>query len=258
MNELIQSAPLNEQIQRFQSITLDEMNSIRLMNRMDTKFVTTRKRLSQLLQLAQHDYRIQEINGERNMEYDTTYFDTPRFDMYYDHQFGHSNRQKIRFRTYVSSDLQFMEVKTKNNHGRTKKQRMEVTDMVLTDAEKRDFLASHLRYRADDLIPSLNNHFSRITLVNKAKTERLTIDTSLCFNNLVTGQQKQLGQLVIIELKRDGLCYSPVLEMLLQLHIHPHGFSKYCMGSAMTNGDLKINRFKPKLIDINKLLRAAI
>ena len=95
---------MNELIQQFHPITLDEMKSIRLMNRMDTKFVTTRQKLLSLLDMALQDYRIQEINGERNMEYDTTYFDTRQFDMYYDHQYGHSNRQKIRFRTYVSSD----------------------------------------------------------------------------------------------------------------------------------------------------------
>ncbi len=249
---------MNELIQQFQPITLDEMKSIRLMNRMDTKFVTTRRKLALLLKMAQQDYRIQEINGERNMEYDTTYFDTPQFDMYYDHQYGHSNRQKIRFRTYVSSDLQFMEVKTKNNHGRTKKKRMEVTDMDLTDSAKRQFLAEHLHFDAGSLIPTLNNHFKRITLVNSAKTERLTIDSDLCFHNLVTGEHKQMDQLVIIELKRDGLCYSPVLEMLQKLHIHPHGFSKYCMGSAFTNSKLKINRFKPKLIEINKLMAQAV
>jgi hypothetical protein len=63
-----------------------------------------------------------------------------------------------------------------------------------------------------------------------------------------------MGQLVIIELKRDGHVYSPVLEMLRQLHIHPHGFSKYCMGSAMTNQELPVNRFKRKLIEIHKIV----
>jgi hypothetical protein len=63
-----------------------------------------------------------------------------------------------------------------------------------------------------------------------------------------------MGDLVIIELKRDGLVYSPVLEMLRQLRIHPHGFSKYCMGSALTNSELRINRFKRKLIEINKIV----
>ena len=63
-----------------------------------------------------------------------------------------------------------------------------------------------------------------------------------------------MGNLVVVELKRDGLVYSPVLNMLRQLRIHPHGFSKYCMGSALTNKDLPVNRFKRKLIEINKIL----
>ncbi|MBP5711833.1 MAG: polyphosphate polymerase domain-containing protein [Prevotella sp.] len=230
------------------------MRDIRLMNRIDTKFVTTLPVLTKLLDMAQEEYWAQEIDGERNMKYDTTYFDTNRFDMYYVHQSGHTNRQKLRFRTYVSSNLQFMEVKTKNNHGRTKKKRMKVTDMNLDEQEKLDFIQEHLKYERADLIPAIRNNFDRITLVNKAKTERLTIDSNLQFFNLVSGVNKHMGDLVIVELKRDGLCYSPVLEMLRQLRVFPHGFSKYCMGSALTNDGLRVNRFKPKLIDVEKIL----
>ena len=148
-----------------------------------------------------------------------------------------------------------MEVKTKNNHGRTKKKRIEVSDMDLNDEEKRHFLQKHLRFEVDSLQPALSNHFSRITLVNKGMTERLTIDTGLQFHNLLNGKDKDMGQLVVIELKRDGLVYSPVLHMLRQLRIQPHGFSKYCMGSALTGNDhLPVNRFKRKLIEINKLV----
>jgi hypothetical protein len=65
-----------------------------------------------------------------------------------------------------------------------------------------------------------------------------------------------MGPLVSIELKRDGLVFSPVLEMLRQLHIHPHGFSKYCMGAALTNSGLPVNRFRKKLRDVEKILRS--
>ena len=174
--------------------------------------------------------------------------------MYCQHQYNHVNRQKLRFRTYCISGLQFMEVKTKNNHGRTKKKRIRVSDMNVNEPQNREFLGQHLRYGADTLQPALNNHFSRITLVNKAKTERLTIDSHLSFRNLVSGKQKDMGKLVVIELKRNGHVDSPVLEMLRQLHIHPHGFSKYCMGSALTNPQLPCNRFKMKLIEINKIV----
>lgn len=242
-------------LQQFPPITLAEMSGVKLMNRTDTKFVTTMPQLCRLLEMAQGDYFAQEIDGERNMLYDTTYFDTPDFAMFRAHQHGHAGRQKIRFRTYVSSHLQFMEVKTKNNHGRTKKKRIEVTDMNLCDEQKRTFLASHLRFDADTLTPHTHNYFHRVTLVNRQKTERLTIDSQLQFNNVLTGQSRDMGQLVIIELKRDGLVYSPVLEMLRQLRIRPHGFSKYCMGAAMTNDQLPINRFKPKLRDVERILR---
>ena len=242
---------------QFDKITLDEMSGIRLMNRIDTKFVTTMPMLKTLLGMAQGEYMAQEIEGERNMRYQTTYFDTRDFEMYYAHQHGHAGRQKLRFRTYVSSQLQFMEVKTKNNHGRTKKKRMKVTDMSLQDQEKLKFVIQHLRYEPETLIPAIQNSFDRITLVNKARTERLTIDTNLQFHNLVTNVHRHMGPLVIVELKRDGLCYSPVLEMLRQLRIFPHGFSKYCMGSALTNDGLRVNRFKPKLIDVRKIIESA-
>ena len=128
--------------------------------------------------------------------------------------------------------------------------------MDLEDEAKRLFLGRHLRYGVDTLQPALNNHFSRITLVNKAKTERLTIDSGLRFRNLLNNEEKDMGNLVVIELKRDGLQPSPVLEMLRQLRIQPHGFSKYCMGSALTGRDhLSVNRFKRKLIEVNKLLK---
>ena len=245
---------MTELLKTFAPISLEQMSSVKLMNRTDTKFVTTAKKLRQLLKMAQEDYYVQEIDGERNLEYDTTYFDTRNFDMYCQHQYNHTNRQKIRFRTYCISGLQFMEVKTKNNHGRTKKKRIEVKDMNVNEAAKRQFLDQTLHYSVDSLQPALNNHFRRITLVNNGKTERLTIDTALSFHNCQTRVDRDMGPLVIIELKRDGLVYSPVLSMLRQLRIKPHGFSKYCMGAALTNSSLPVNLFKEKLRDVDHIL----
>jgi len=250
---------MQQLINTFEPITLEEMSGIKLMNRIDTKFVTTMPMLLQLLGLAKEKYRIQEIKGERNMEYHTVYFDTPDMDMFYIHQTGHTNRQKVRVRDYVASNLQFLEVKTKNNRGRTKKKRIKISSdnlvgVNLCNVENDEFLKKTLHYDNETLQPSMDNYFDRITLVNKNKTERLTIDTNLQFHNVRTGNDWHRDNLVIIELKRDGLCYSPVLEMLQQLRIHPHGFSKYCMGSALTNEELRINRFKVKLIEVGKII----
>ena len=61
-------------IKSFQPISLDEMSGIKLMNRTDTKFVTTVDRLKLLLMLAKDDYRIQENEGIRNANYYTAYW----------------------------------------------------------------------------------------------------------------------------------------------------------------------------------------
>lgn len=246
---------MEELLRLMKPITLAEMSGVKLMNRTDTKFVTTMPRLMELLAMTRDDYYVQDIDGQRNMLYDTTYFDTYDYAMYREHQHGHAGRQKLRFRTYVSSGLQFLEIKTKNNHGRTKKKRIEVADMNLAgDDTKRQFVAERLHFSVDTLQPHMHNYFHRITLVNYGKTERLTIDTQLEFNNVITGQSKNMGPLVIVELKRDEQVSSPVLDMLRRLHIHPHGFSKYCMGAAMTNAALPVNRFKAKLRDVDRIL----
>jgi hypothetical protein len=73
-----------------------------------------------------------------------------------------------------------------------------------------------------------------------------------------TGTDANVGPLVIIELKRDGNVYSPVLDILRILRIKPSGFSKYCIGSVMTNKKLKKNIFKEKMIVLSKLAKTKI
>ena len=75
----------------------------------------------------------------------------------------------------------------------------------------------------------------------------------LQFNNLVTGQSMKLDNVVIIELKRDGLVPSPILAMLKKLRIKKSGFSKYCIGTAFTYPQLPQNRFKERLRKIMKI-----
>ena len=246
---------MNALLNTFAPITLAEMKSVRLMNRVDTKFVTTLPRLMQLLEMAKGEYFVQEIDGERNSAYTTLYYDTPRLDMYIMHHNGCLGRQKVRVRQYVDSNLTFLEVKNKNNHRRTRKKRITVTGFDITGEQQREFLKPLCWWDVDTLQPALRNWFNRITLVNKAKTARLTIDTGLRFHNFVSGIDKSLDQVVIIELKRDGNQPSPLLAMLRDLHIHPYGFSKYCMGTALSNPSVKKNRLKPKLHYVERLLR---
>lgn len=225
------------------------------MNRTDTKFVTNKTMLAELLRRAQGKYYAQEIDSNRIANYRTIYWDTADHFFYQEHHNGRAPRQKVRVRTYMDSDITFLEVKTKNNHGRTKKKRIMVpAPDRLIEAGSDDFLQGLVDKGLNDLIPTVQNSFQRITLVNYAKTERLTIDFNVCFHNLETNENSGTGDLVIIELKRDGNQFSPVMDILRELRVKPSGFSKYCIGSVLTNPGLKHNLFKAKLVNISRLV----
>ena len=247
-------ARIDELLVNLKPITLDEMQGIRLMNRTDTKFVTNKETLARLLKMAQGKYYAQYTEGSKIANYMTTYWDTDKHLFYLTHHNGHTPRQKVRVRTYLDSDITFLEIKTKNNHGRTKKKRIEVPSQQLTGENgNEEFLREKVHLGLSDIHPTVRNQFHRITLVNYGKTERLTIDYDVQFHNLETGRDANVGPLVIIELKRDGNVFSPVLGILRQLRIKPSGFSKYCIGSVMTNKKLKQNLFKQKLVALNKI-----
>ena len=232
------------------------MSSIRLMNRIDSKYLANESQLDALLKLAQGEYMVQENAGKRCAEYSTLYLDDCFNTMYLNHHNGRATRQKVRVRTYVDSGTSFFEIKLKNNHGRTKKKRIEIREQrsYMEDGASA-FLAENamLDIPLEQMSPKVSNHFERITLVNNARTERLTIDHNLSFHNEETGLDRYMDNLVVIEVKRDGNTFSPIQDMLRKIRIFPSGFSKYCIGMALTVPDIKRNNFNERIRKIEKL-----
>ena len=236
-------------------ITLDEMSGVKLMNRIDTKYLVTEAQLKEILLRIRYGYFAQEVEGKRLAAYSTVYYDTPELTMYLIHHNRHLVRDKVRVRTYVDSHLTFCEVKHKSNKGRTKKKRIAVEPIpnIIDNPEVAAFLAERQPYEVNSLSPHLVTLFDRITLVNHGKTERLTIDCNLRFENLRNGAKASMSPLVVMELKQDGRAQSLLKEVLLDLRIQPYKISKYCIGTCLTNPDVKLNRFKKKLRWIEKL-----
>lgn len=237
-----------------EGISLSEMSNIKLMNRTDTKYVVSIDILLQLLTKAKDDYWVQDNESIRRAYYQTVYFDTQNMQMYNAHQEGQKVREKIRIRTYVGSDLSFLEVKNKTSRGRTVKHRIKIKNInTLNEDGAEELLKKHAWYKLKEVAPKIENQFRRITLVNKARTERLTIDTDIIFHNLVNDVTNGLPLVAVVELKRDDRTSSPMINILNELQICQVGFSKYCIGCAMTDNSLKRNRIKYKLRKIEKM-----
>ncbi|MBK7182175.1 MAG: VTC domain-containing protein [Bacteroidetes bacterium] len=131
---------LKEILNTFTPITLAEMDSVKLMDRTDTKFLFPVNSLHAILNEIKDQYRILEVNGNRISQYESLYFDTPDFDLFHQHRRGKLNRYKVRFRRYVESELNFFEIKFKNNKGRTIKDRVKQKQIDGTIQDKAEVL----------------------------------------------------------------------------------------------------------------------
>lgn len=243
-----------EQLHDFNPITLEEMESVRLMNRIDTKYVAGIDKFPLLIPFLKENYCLQQVNNNSVSNYHTIYYDTIDNQMYLRHHNGRKKREKIRSREYVDSEIWFLEIKDKNNKSRTKKIRIPIPNEKISNYDEAlGFINNNAEYNFDSISPHLENNFRRLTFVNNNRTERLTIDMDLSFHNLETNKDAALTEIMIIELKQDGNIQSPFKSFLNDLSIQSRSFSKYCIGCALTNDSLKRNRFKKTLMYINKL-----
>ena len=238
----------------FNSISLEDLDRVQLLNRKDTKFVFSQSKLLQLLDRLKPFYRILEIEGKRTFVYDNTYFDTDKFFFYTQHHNECRKRFKVRYRKYCETNKQYFEIKVKDNKNRTIKNRLKINDGSgnFGEEEKR-LILEIIGLPPEQLSPKLDIQFSRITLADNSFNERLTIDTNLSAKNGISS--KIFDQLAVAEIKQKK--YDPksdFIQILRDLKIPEMRFSKYCMGMLHVHKEIKYNRFKPKLLRINKIL----
>lgn len=245
-------------LSKFAGIGLADIGKANFMNRIDTKFPLRSDVLfEKILPYIVDDYYVVEINGLRYMEYETVYFDTPEDRFFTAHQNGKKDRYKVRKRTYVATGNRFLEIKHKNNKGKTKKKRIEITTSLSEIVpEEYGFLAEHL---PDDVIPQslkavIQNHFHRITLVRKDMGERCTIDCELGFKTPDDSNTETQG-FSMVELKHEaGAPKSPLQKVLAHNGIKQASFSKYCIGRVLSMQPVKYNLFKERIRTIQKRL----
>ena len=239
-------------ITEFLPISLDEMDDVKLMSRTDTKFAFQANKMPLLLQKLLPFYRVLAIDGKLIHDYKSLYFDTDDRKFYLDHHNGRVNRNKIRFREYVGSKLAFLEIKLKNNKGKTIKKRMKVDGITseLSDKQQKyieKIIGEPMQVSAKQWI-----NFSRITFVHKTQKERLTIDVNLTFEN--ENEKGDLKNIVIAEVKQERMSRSSdFMRIAKEMSILPIKISKYCISTLSLNPELKHNKFKEKLLFINKL-----
>lgn len=241
------------ELQTFKGISLTDMEAVKLLNRIDSKYIFHESELPAILKEIEPYYNILEINRNRQHRYESLYFDTPDYQLYYQHHNGKPNRMKVRFRRYTDTGLTFFEVKNKTGNSRTIKYREERSCVNDTLQATDYMLCKRLAIAPEQLQHQLWIYFDRITLVSKDFSERLTFDLNLAFRK--AGSSSAYQKLVIAEVKQDkNSVISPIVQSLRCRYISSSNFSKYSVGIA-TLGNVKSNSFKPLLLKLNKILK---
>ena len=238
----------------FNAVSLSEMDTVKLMKRVDTKFAISEKDFKNVFVNLKDEYNVLEVNNDKYSEYESLYFDQSDLMFYKDHHRGKANRLKIRIRKYKSNELSFLEVKKKHK-GQTIKSRIPSNSWSEDFTSKEREFLSQLYPNHSNLIPSLENKFIRITLVHKENIERLTFDLNLSYKK--DGQTIEMENLVVCELKQEKInrlnsFYNAMKNQL----VRPLRVSKYCLGimEFYSSKQIKSNRFKKKTLQLNKIL----
>jgi hypothetical protein len=240
-------------IERPPGINLKDLSPLALLDRTDTKFVVSAEQMQDILAAAIDHYCVLQVNGVRPGRYVTTYFDTPDFAMYFAHHNGERYRYKLRCRSYLDSQMVFVEVKMKNNKDRMVKFRRRANEHLQSLAGfDSSWLPPHFPYAFDDVHAVVWNRFLRITLASHEYKERITVDMDVefgCGSEAVT-----YTGMCIVEIKQAkfSLTRSPLARELHRLHLQPRSVSKFCVAAAHFYPGFKRNHFKPLLLYLGR------
>ncbi|MBX7241845.1 MAG: polyphosphate polymerase domain-containing protein [Bacteroidia bacterium] len=243
---------IQEKIALCKPITLAGINELQvdLQNRIDSKYLIHIEDFINLMDYIRNDYLVLEIEGKRVQRYETLYFDTEDYQFYNMHHNKKGTRLKVRIRKYIENGLIFLEIKEKNNKSVTAKRRVALPYFPQNLMELKNVIeAAGIDIMEEELQPQLWTFFQRMTFVNPIHKERMTIDVDLILKN--SENELLCENLVIVELKREKNQHdSPIIQWMKNHQVKEDGFSKYTIGTALINSEVKKNNFKLKLHEL--------
>lgn len=217
-----------EKLNDYKYVTLEDIKRFNIKNRKDTRYVLNKEKALEILNNISDEYSILEIEGDRVIGYETSYYDTKDFDFFNNHINNSSDKLNIRIRSYSTSLYSNMDIKESKNGNRVNK----IIERYDSRKSFDEFIEKHTSYDAFSLEEKVAVHFNRFTFVNLETKEKITIDLDLGFTTLNSFQS--LPTIAIIEIKSEKSFYKSSFKKLLKkFDIKPNPISKYCLAISM-------------------------
>ncbi len=200
---------------------------INLNERYDQKFLLPIHLVLPIFENLQSDFFVQEGAEHFFQPYKTKYWDSLSFDFYSNHAKGRGKRLKVRKRLYTNTNTAFLEIK-KKEHNKTLKHRIKAS-------YSNDFSNNEISFLKKEginhhhLLPVLEVDYNRITLWDKEKDGRITLDFN--FSPSKGSENHQFNNVVIIEIKGSiAFINRMIRRMPFPINRYSTSFSKYGIG----------------------------
>jgi VTC domain len=242
-------------LKALQPTSLKGLDKVKLMNRVDSKYVFPLGLLDEILTEVAPHYAVLEIEGKRLFDYVSLYFDNEAYDLYMHHHNGRYNRVKLRQRKYVDTGDVFFEIKKKVKGNRTDKHRVRISEIDKAISPEAQALMDKHGVDLKDMQGRTWINYKRITLASNLTEERVTLDLAMEF--IDENATHRFPEIVIAEIKQSKLSrQSPILQSLIARRVQPFRLSKYAMAVAMLVPGIKVNAFKYKINRLQKLINS--
>ena len=223
-----------------------------LQRRVDRKYLLGANNLDGLLARLRQSHRVLRAGQQVWARYESLYFDTPDRMLYHAHRCGRRPRYKVRIRHHIDRELSFLEIKRKENSGRTVKHRLALP-YAQTDlgSRERTFIESHTPLHGTSVFPRVSISFRRLTLLGSDINERVSLDRDL---TVVAGTRaEQLAGIVIAEVKQSRyVSHAGAAAAFRGLNVREEALSKYCLATILV-APVRANIFKPALRAVERL-----
>lgn len=242
---------LINKLNKFSPINLLDYSGIDFSDSSESKFILSAKKLKNVLEEIKDDYYVLQIKSKRIFKYTNEYYDTEDFQMYMAYHNGSGSRYLIRNNEIKGIKNTSFEIKYESNKGEVSKKKQKLKNIANSDVLN-ELVQENTPFNPDILQKKLKNKFYRIVLVHKKNKEKISIDLNLKLSNLK--QKVKLPYLAIVEVKQEKFSlYSDFMLSLRKHNVQRTSLSKYCIGVALLNKDVKKNKFKSKLLAISKI-----
>lgn len=233
-----------------------------LLVRHDSKHLVTDDGLAEVVEALGPDALVLRSAGAKPRSfarYRTRYFDTAGHDSYRDHVMGRRRRFKVRARRYLDTGDAFFEVKARLPRSQTEKTRWPLERRVAdglfgSDGPLPPEMAALVRTTVrslygrefvDELLPTVDMTFDRVTVFLPAARERVTVDSCLEVADARSGRAIAAERAVhIVEIKSPSR-RGAVSTALTRAGIRSLPISKYCLAlAALHEEDFRANRWR--------------